>query len=100
MLIDEVQEELSLLKRHLGVLKIVKEKGPIGMGEISKNNEIPKHKVRYSLRILEKENLIEPTREGAITKNIDSFTEDFLEKIENESSKLEKIKEIIENLKD
>lgn len=99
MLMGEVEKELDLLKRHLEILEITYKKGPIGMGEISEKTDIPKHKVRYSLRILEKENLIEPSKKGAIAKNIDSFINKFQEKIELESNKIQKMEEIIDTLK-
>lgn len=99
MLIDRVKEELNLLLRHIEILKIAKEKGPIGMGKISDEANIPKHKVRYSLRVLEKEDLIEPTNEGAVSKNIEEFTKNFKSKIQKEIDKLERIEEILESFK-
>lgn len=97
MLIKRVEEELDLLKRHIKTLKIAYKKGPIGMGKISNETNIPKHKVRYSLRILEKEDLIKPTNQGAVAKNIKSFIADFSKKVEKESNKLKEIKELVDS---
>ncbi|PTD93871.1 hypothetical protein C9439_05690 [archaeon SCG-AAA382B04] len=91
MLIERVEEEIDLLKRHIDILKIAKEKGPIGMGKISELTGIPKHKIRYSLRILEKEDLIKPTNEGAVAKNVEKFWENFSDKVKFE---IEKMKEM------
>jgi predicted transcriptional regulator len=40
--------------------------------------EIPQHKVRYSMRILEQEGLIEPSLEGAVTTD---RLKDFLKRL-------------------
>jgi predicted transcriptional regulator len=54
------------------------------------------HKVRYSLRVLEKESLIEPTSQGAVTTNQTSeFVDDLDQDIDSISDKLDGIK--IEN---
>ncbi len=56
------------------MLKIVKEHQPVGLTRLSEMLDTPKHKVRYSLRLLEKEQLIAATPEGAIvTDRYDSF---------------------------
>jgi len=70
--ITEVAEkELNLLGRHLDVLKVVKEQGPIGIIRLSQMTGQPQHMIRYSLRILEKDGIIKPSPNGAlITDNI------------------------------
>lgn len=59
------REELDLLTRHIRMIQFVKEHGPIGIIRLSQLLDLPKHKVRYSLRILEKEGFINPTTSGA-----------------------------------
>jgi len=66
MLTGRVQHELELLKRHVIVLKKVMESGPIGIMKLSLETGIPDHLVRYSLRVLEQQGLIEPSTQGAI----------------------------------
>jgi predicted transcriptional regulator len=61
------REELDLLGRHIRMLQFVQEHGPIGIIRLSALLGIPKHKVRYSLRILEREGFIHPSTEGART---------------------------------
>jgi predicted transcriptional regulator len=60
------EKELSLLSRHINVLKTVREHGPIGIIKLSQITGQPQHMIRYSLRTLEKDGLIEPSPQGAI----------------------------------
>lgn len=66
-MIDRLEKEVDMLERHLQVLKMVIESEPIGIVKMSNETGYPHHKVRYSLRVLEEENLIEPSSQGAIT---------------------------------
>ena len=66
-MIDRLEKELDMLERHLQVLRMVVENEPIGIVKMSNETGYPHHKVRYSLRVLEEENLIEPSSQGAIT---------------------------------
>lgn len=67
MLTEKLEHELELLERHLVVLKMVIQEEPIGILKLADETGLPKHKVRYSLRLLEHEGLIEPSLHGAIT---------------------------------
>lgn len=67
MLTDKLEHELELLERNLLVLKMVIREEPIGILKLAEETSIPKHKVRYSLRLLEHEGLVEPSLHGAIT---------------------------------
>ena len=60
------EKELDLLCRHLDVLKNVQEHGPIGIIKLSQMTGRPQHMIRYSLRTLEKDGLITPSRQGAV----------------------------------
>jgi len=66
MLTDRVQTELELLERHIVILNSVIKKGPIGILKLSEETGIPGHRVRYSLRVLEQEQLISPSTQGAV----------------------------------
>jgi predicted transcriptional regulator len=61
------REELELLSRHIKMLQFVQEHGPIGIIRLSQLLGVPKHKVRYSLRILEREGFIKPSTAGAMS---------------------------------
>ena len=60
------EKELDLLTRHVDVLQNVREHGPIGIIKLSQMTGQPQHMIRYSLRTLEKDGLIEPSPQGAI----------------------------------
>ena len=60
------EKELELLSRHINVLTTVKEHGPIGIIRLSQMTGEPQHTIRYSLRTLEKDGIIEPSPHGAI----------------------------------
>ena len=78
-----------MLERHLQVLRMVIENEPIGIVKMSNETGYPHHKVRYSLRVLEEENLIEPSSQGAITTDrtaefvdeLDDKLDDIIDKI-------------------
>jgi len=59
---DQVEKE----SRDLSILGAVIDDGPIGIVRLAEETEIPEHKVRYSLRMLEDDGLVEPTPQGAI----------------------------------
>jgi len=71
---DKLTSELDLLERHILMLKITRENQPIGIIRLSELLGIPKHKVRYSLRLLEQARLIQPSTDGArVTDDYDDF---------------------------
>ena len=73
-LTGKMELELELLQRHVEILKAVKDHEPIGIIRLSEITGHPQHKVRYSLRILEQEGLIEPSAQGAVsTARIQEF---------------------------
>lgn len=88
-MIDRLEKEVDMLERHLKVLRMVIESEPIGIVKMSNETGYPHHKVRYSLRVLEEENLIEPSSQGAITTE---RTEEFISELD------EKIEETIDTL--
>lgn len=73
---EKLKDEIELLARHIGMLKMIKTHQPIGIIRLGEGLGIPKHKVRYSLRLLEKEGLIQPSREGAmVAEGYDDYME-------------------------
>ena len=82
-----------MLERHLQVLRMVIENEPIGIVKMSNETGYPHHKVRYSLRVLEEENLIEPSSQGAITTDrTQEFVADLDDKVDDIIAKLETMK--------
>jgi predicted transcriptional regulator len=92
-MIDRLEKEVDMLERHLQVLKMVIESEPIGIVKMSNETGYPHHKVRYSLRVLEEENLIEPSSQGAITtERTEEFVAELDDKIDEISEKLDEMK--------
>ena len=82
-----------MLERHLQVLRMVISNEPIGIVKMSNETGYPHHKVRYSLRVLEEENLIEPSSQGAITTDkTQTFVEELDDKVEGIVNKLDEMK--------
>ena len=82
-----------MLERHLQVLKMVIDSEPIGIVKMSNETGYPHHKVRYSLRVLEEENLIEPSSQGAITtERTEEFVNELDGKIDDINEKLGSMK--------
>lgn len=67
ILTNKIESEIELLERHVKMLNAIMTHEPIGIIRLSELLDIPQHKVRYSLRILEQEGLINPSPEGAVT---------------------------------
>ncbi|EMA40430.1 hypothetical protein C448_13816 [Halococcus morrhuae DSM 1307] len=88
-MIDRLEKEVDMLERHLQVLRMVIESEPIGIVKMSNETGYPHHKVRYSLRVLEEESLIEPSSQGAITTE---RTEEFVDELDG------KVDAIVEKL--
>lgn len=93
-MIDRLEKEIDMLERHLTVLRMVNENEPIGIVKMSNETGYPHHKIRYSLRVLEEENLIEPSSQGAISTE---ETEEFLEGLDE---KLDVMAERLKGMKD
>jgi len=66
MLNDNLRSEIEMFKRHIIVLRAVIREGAIGILKLAEVTALPTHKVRYSLRILEREGLIKPSPQGAV----------------------------------
>lgn len=81
---NQVEEEVDLLKRTIRILSVVKEEQPIGIKMLSKKLDLKEGEVRYSLRLLEKENIINPTAAGAtLTEKHEEFEEVLLQDLKD-----------------
>jgi predicted transcriptional regulator len=88
-----LEKEVDMLLRHFEVLQMVLEDEPIGIVKMSNETGYPHHKVRYSLRVLEEEQLIEPTSQGATTTDQASeFVAELDDNVENLSRTLKDMK--------
>jgi predicted transcriptional regulator len=92
-MIDRLEKEVDMLLRHLEVLGMVVDSEPIGIVKMSNETGYAHHKVRYSLRVLEEESLIEPTSQGAITTDQTSaFVDELDGRIDAVGNKLNEMK--------
>jgi predicted transcriptional regulator len=77
ILMKKLGREMRLLRRHIDMLKAIRAEEPIGIIRLSEKMRQPQHKIRYSLRILEKDGLIRPSPEGAMTtRKVDIFIDE------------------------
>jgi predicted transcriptional regulator len=71
------------------------EQEPIGIMKLSEVTRLPKHKVRYSLRVLEHEGLIGPSMHGAVTtEKTKKFVDSLDERITRLGQKFEEVKKL------
>jgi predicted transcriptional regulator len=91
-MLNNIESEIKLLKRHVKILKTVIKSEPIGIIKLSELTATPQHKVRYSLRVLEGKGFIKPSAQGAVsTRKAKKFMETFktdLRSIKDEITKL------------
>ncbi len=59
---------MELMERHVKVLKQVILNQPVGIIKLSQLLNMPEHKIRYSLRLLEQEGVVEASPAGARAK--------------------------------
>ena len=90
-----IETELEILKRHVHVLKVLQKNQPMGIIKLSELTKYPQHMVRYSLRILEQDGLIEPSAHGAVTT--EKVEKPYLAKKDIENIG-DTVKEIIKNI--
>ena len=92
-MIGQLEEEVDVLDRHLQVFKTVIANEPIGIVKTAQKLDYPHHKVRYSLRILEEADLVEPTAQGAVTTDrADSFVETLNDDLDASIDRLDAMK--------
>ena len=92
--IDRLSEQVDKERRDLQVLRTVMEAGPIGIVRIAEATGIDEHKVRYSLRMLEDDGLVEPTPDGAVpADDIDASVTEMNEGIEHLVQRLRGVRE-------
>jgi predicted transcriptional regulator len=88
-MLDSLADEVEILGRHFQILRTVARDGPIGIVRLSKRTDHAHHKVRYSLRVLEENDLIEPTPQGAVlTTRGEAFVDDADGRIEDLESRV------------
>jgi predicted transcriptional regulator len=84
-MLAKLKSEIELVSRHLEVIRAVVEHQPIGIMKISEILDLPYHRVRYSLRILEQEGYIRASPAGAVATPLAA---DLLSDLEGEVDEL------------
>ncbi len=92
MVIKKLKQEAEIALRHIEVLKTVMENQPIGIFKLAELMDMPRHKIRYSLRVLEQSGIIEPTQYGAIIKD------EAYGKIEDLKKDIDEVKKLVEEM--
>ena len=92
-----IDEEFELLERHINILRTVHGNQPIGLIRLSEMTGIPKHRIRYSLKLLEQEGIIMATPDGAtVTDKYDEFMESTREYVNSLYSRVESLKAVLD----
>ena len=76
----------------MSILDTVIDSGPIGIVRLAEETGIPEHKVRYSLRMLENDGLVEPTPQGAVP------ADDIAERVADINGGIDRLIERLEEL--
>lgn len=87
-----MENVVAMVDRHFEILNQVFKEQPIGIVRLADATGYPRHRVRYSLRRLEEERVIEPTSQGAVT------TEEALDFIDNYNDRLAAVITELESL--
>ena len=87
--VESVNDDLELLERHISILRTVRDNQPVGLIRLSEMTGIPKHRVRYSLKIMEQQGIIIATPEGAmVSDDYDAFMASMAESVRRLAEKV------------
>lgn len=93
-LADRIVAELDLLGRNVEILQRLTSRTPLGIIRLSEAMRLPIHKVRYSLHLLEREGVIQPSASGAV---VTDRSQEFWESLERS---LDRMSETIQLLRE
>lgn len=65
-MLEKMKDEIELLSRHLQVARAVADNQPIGIMKLSELLDLPSHRIRYSLHVLEQLGYICASPDGAV----------------------------------
>ena len=100
-LAGKASRDLELLNRHVEMLQFVRDNGPIGIIKLAELMELPMHKVRYSLRLLEKDGLIRASTTGArTTRKVEEFLNDLGEQLMEMETSVRDVQRAVERLRE
>lgn len=97
MVLKKLNQESEIALRHLQVMKTVWENQPIGIFKLAEIMKVPRHKIRYSLRVLEQSGIIQPTQYGAVIKEESiKLVENMKKDLKTAIKRIEEMSEILE----
>ncbi len=88
----QVEKEVDQLYLLLKMVRVIQKNQPIGIIKLSEIFDLPNHKVRYMLRLLENDGVISPSSNGCILNN------GFEEYVENQLAALRDIRDRIDDI--
>lgn len=93
-LVDRISSELDLLVRNVDILERLSGHPPMGIIRLSEALHLPIHKVRYSLHLLEREGVIQPSADGAVvTERAREFWESLDRSMDRMTTQIQHLKE-------
>jgi len=69
-MLKRMKDEIELLSRHIEVAKAVADHEPIGIMKLAELLDLPSHRIRYSLHVLEQFGYIRASPEGAVATSL------------------------------
>lgn len=63
---DRLAEQVEKERRDVEIFRAVVEHGPIDIAGLAEQTDVPEHKVRSSLRMLENDGVVEPSEHGTV----------------------------------
>jgi predicted transcriptional regulator len=93
-MLNRMKEEIELMSRHLDVARAVAEHQPIGIMKLSELLDLPSHRIRYSLHVLEQEGYLRASPEGAVA------TPQTLELFESLDQNIDDLVRLLESMKE
>ncbi len=67
---ERIAGELELLRRKVELLERLSNGPPMGIIRLSETINLPVHKVRYTLHLLEREGVVQPSADGAVVTDL------------------------------
>lgn len=93
-MVDRLRNQVEKEERDMTILRAVVDEGPIGIVKLADRTDLPEHKVRYSLRMLESDEFVEPTPEGAVpAENIGERLRAINDGVDDLVARLERIRD-------
>lgn len=84
-MLKKMKDEIELLSRHIDVARAVADHQPIGIMKLAEFLDLPSHRIRYSLHVLEQLGYIRASGEGAVAT---ALTEELFEHLNDDLDEL------------